>query len=633
MTQRYQDVYERSRIDREGFWLEQAEAIDWFEKPTKAFDETLGVYGRWFPDGVCNTCHNALDRHVASGNGDRTSVIYDSPVTGTKRKISYSELLLDVKALAAAMTDLGVEKGDRVVLYMPMIPETLTSMLACARIGAIHSVVFGGFAASELAKRIDDAKPKLILSASCGIEPARKVEYKPLMDKAIELATAKPDSTIVLQRPELPCDLVDGRDYDWNSLRDRYRAEVDGGRHVPCERMKATDPLYILYTSGTTGKPKGVVRDNGGHMVAMHWSMGAIYGIDEGDVFFTASDFGWIVGHSYICYAPLLKGATTIVFEGKPVGTPDAGTFWRIISEHGAKTLFTAPTAIRGVRKEDPEGKLIGQYDLSKFETLYLAGERADPETVKWAEEKLGRPVIDHWWQTETSWTIAGNPRGIELLPIKRGSPSVAMPGYELAILDEAANEVPRGEMGAIAIKLPLAPGNLPTLWNADERFKESYLAEFPGYYSTADAGYMDEDGYLFVMGRTDDVINVAGHRLSTGEMEEVVAKHPAVVECAVIGMEDEMKGQIPCGFVVLKETDQATKDSLEADVIKRVRDEIGPVAAFKRVIIVDKLPKTRSGKVLRRTMKAIVDESAFDTPATIEDASAIEGIENAVRR
>ncbi|MEN3791547.1 propionyl-CoA synthetase [Fulvimarina sp. MAC3] len=633
MTRAYRDIFERSRSDPDGFWLEQAEAIDWFEKPTIAFDETLGVYGRWFPDGVCNTCHNALDRHVEAGNGERTAVIYDSPVTGVKQKISYFQLLRDVKALAAAMSDLGVEKGDRVVVYMPMIPETLTSMLACARIGAIHSVVFGGFAASELAKRIDDAKPKLILSASCGIEPTRKVEYKPLMDKAIDLASSKPEATIILQRAELTCDLVDGRDYDWASLRDRYHAEIDGGREVPCERMKATDPLYILYTSGTTGKPKGVVRDNGGHMVALKWSMGAIYGIDEGDVFFTASDFGWIVGHSYICYAPLLKGATTIVFEGKPVGTPDAGTFWRIISEHGAKTLFTAPTAIRGVRKEDPDGVLIGRYDLSKFEALYLAGERADPETVKWAEDKLGRPVIDHWWQTETSWTIAGNPRGVELLPIKRGSPSVAMPGYDLVILDESANEVPRGEMGAIAIKLPLAPGNLPTLWNADDRFKESYLAEFPGYYSTADAGYMDEDGYLFVMGRTDDVINVAGHRLSTGEMEEVVASHPAVVECAVIGMEDELKGQVPCGFVVLKETDQATKDSLEADVIKRVRDEIGPVAAFKRVIIVDKLPKTRSGKVLRRTMKAIVDRSAFDIPATIEDASAIDGIENAVRQ
>lgn len=633
MAPAYKDTYERSRSDRDGFWLEQAEAINWFEKPTVAFDETLGVYGRWFPDGVCNTCHNALDRHVEAGKGERTAVIYDSPVTGAKRKITYAELLRDVNALAAAMSDLGVEKGDRVIVYMPMIPETLTSMLACARIGAIHSVVFGGFAASELAKRIDDAKPKLILSASCGIEPSRKVEYKPLMDKAIELANFKPEATIVLQRPELSCDLVDGRDYDWKSLRDRYHAEIDGGRDVPCERLKATDPLYILYTSGTTGKPKGVVRDNGGHMVALHWSMGAIYGIDEGDVFFTASDFGWIVGHSYICYAPLLKGATTIVFEGKPVGTPDAGTFWRIISEHGAKTLFTAPTAIRGVRKEDPDGILIGKYDLSKFEALYLAGERADPETVRWAEEKLDRPVIDHWWQTETSWTIAGNPRGIELLPIKRGSPSVAMPGYELVILDEAANEVPRGEMGSIAIKLPLAPGNLPTLWNADERFRESYLSEFPGYYSTADAGYMDEDGYLFVMGRTDDVINVAGHRLSTGEMEEVVARHPAVVECAVIGMEDEMKGQVPCGFVVLKETDQATKVSLEADIIARVRDEIGPVAAFKRVIIVDKLPKTRSGKVLRRTMKAIVDRSAFDTPATIEDVSAIEGIEKAVGR
>ncbi|MDY8110432.1 propionyl-CoA synthetase [Fulvimarina sp. 2208YS6-2-32] len=633
MARNFRELYQASKDDRESFWLKQAEAIDWFEAPTRAFDETQGVYGRWFPDAVCNTCHNAVDRHVLAGHGDRLAIIYDSPLTGSKQAITYGELLTDVKALAAAMLDLGIVRGDRVVIYMPMVPETAVAMLACARIGAIHSVVFGGFAAHELAKRIDDAEPKLILSASCGVEPNRTVEYKPLLDKAFDIAVRKPAHAIVLQRPERPCDLVEGRDHDWADLRERYRQEIADGRAVPCARVKATDPLYILYTSGTTGKPKGVIRDNGGHLVAMHWSMGNVYGIEPGDVSFTASDVGWVVGHSYIVYAPLIKGATTILFEGKPVGTPDAGTFWRIISEHGAKLLFTAPTAIRAVRKEDPDGKLFQRYDMANFEALYLAGERADPETVKWAERVLRRPVIDHWWQTETGWAIAGNPRGIELLPVKHGSPSVAMPGYDLAILDTDGTELPAGEMGAIAIRLPLAPGNLPTLWGADDRFRDGYLTAYPGYYATSDAGYLDEEGYLFVMGRTDDVINVAGHRLSTGEMEEIVARHPAVVECAVIGMEDAMKGELPCGFVVLKDTDQHTLDTLEADIVRMVRDQIGPVAAFKRVIVVDKLPKTRSGKVLRRTMKSIVDDKSFETPATIEDASAIEAIEKAVRR
>ncbi|RFC66539.1 propionyl-CoA synthetase [Fulvimarina endophytica] len=631
MTQSFREIYERAQREPDAFWLEQAQAVDWFDEPSRAFDRDLGIYGRWFPDGVCNTCYNTVDRHVEAGHGERTAIIYDSPITGRKQHISYAELLTDVKALAAAMLDLGIEKGDRVVIYMPMVPETAVAMLACARIGAIHSVVFGGFAAAELAKRMDDAEPKLVLSASCGIEPNRTVAYKPLLDRAFELAEKPPQAAIVLQRAELRCDLVEGRDHDWAELRDRLRAQIEDGREVPCARLSATDPLYILYTSGTTGKPKGVVRDNGGHLVALNWTMGAIYGIDPGDVCFTASDVGWIVGHSYIVYAPLIRGATTILFEGKPVGTPDAGTFWRIISEHGAKTLFTAPTAIRAVRKEDPDGEFLKRYDMSKFEALYLAGERADPETIRWAETLLDRPVIDHWWQTETSWTIAGNPRGIEFLPVKHGSPSVAMPGYDLAILGPDGERVAPGAMGTIAIKLPLAPGNLVTLWRADERFRDGYLAEFPGYYSTADAGYLDEDGYLFVMGRTDDVINVAGHRLSTGQMEEVVARHPSVVECAVVGMHDEMKGQLPCGFVVLKSDAPEDHQTLEREIVAMVRDQIGPVAAFKQIVVVDKLPKTRSGKVLRRTMKAIVDHEPFETPATIEDAGAIGNIERAV--
>ncbi|HEY9055515.1 MAG TPA: propionyl-CoA synthetase, partial [Aurantimonas sp.] len=631
MASRYHEVYEAWRKDPAGFWMKAAENIAWTKAPTRPLDADAGVYGRWFPDGECNTCFNALDRHVEAGRGEQAAMIYDSPVTGTKRRVTYAELLREVKALAASLTDLGVEKGDRVIIYMPMIPETIVAMLACARLGAIHSVVFGGFAARELATRIDDATPKLILSASCGIEPARQVEYKPLLDKAIELAAHKPRATIVLQRPELECTMLEGRDHDWAALRDKAFAEIEVGRDVPCVPVKATDPLYILYTSGTTGKPKGVVRDNGGHMVALHWSMEAIFGTNAGEVFWAASDVGWVVGHSYIVYAPLLKGCTTVLYEGKPIGTPDAGAFWRVVAEHGVKVLFTAPTAIRGIRKEDPDGALAGQYDLSRFEALFLAGERADPETLIWAEETLDRPVIDHWWQTESGWPIAANPKGLGLLPIKRGSPGVAMPGYEIHVLDEAGKETAPAEMGAIAVKLPLPPGALPTLWNAEDRFRDGYLSAFPGYYSTSDGGFIDEEGYLYVMGRTDDVINVAGHRLSTGEMEEAVAAHPAVAECAVIGMRDVMKGELPCGFVVLKTANGQDRAEIERELIAIVRDRIGPVAAFKRVVIVDKLPKTRSGKVLRRTMKAIVDHDPFDTPATIEDASAIDDVRRAV--
>ncbi|MBB4002732.1 AMP-binding protein [Aurantimonas endophytica] len=631
MTSRYHETYATWRRDPEGFWLAAAEDITWTRKPTRAFDPAAGVYGHWFPDGECNTCFNALDRHVEAGRGDAIAVIHDSAITGRQRHISYRDLLREVQALAASLADLGVGKGDRVLIYMPMVPEAIVSMLACARVGAIHSVVFGGFAAPELATRIDDATPKVILSASCGLEPTRKVEYKPLLDRAIDLAAHKVSATIILQRLELECSMVSGRDHDWAALRAAGLAAIDAGRDVPCVPVKATDPLYVLYTSGTTGKPKGVVRDNGGYMIALSWSMRAIFDTDEGETFFCASDVGWVVGHSYIVYGPLLRGATTILYEGKPVGTPDAGAFWRVAAEHGAKALITAPTAIRGMRKEDPEGQLPARYDLSKFEALFLAGERADPETLIWAEEALGCPVIDHWWQTESGWPIAANPKGLGLLPVKRGSPGVAMPGFDIRILDAFGQAVEANEMGAIALKLPLPPGALPSLWNADDRFRESYLEAYPGYYSTSDAGFVDEEGYVYVMGRTDDVINVAGHRLSTGEMEEAVAGHPAVAECAVIGMRDELKGELPCGFVVLKNASRQDRSEIERELVALVRDRIGPVAAFKRVIVVDRLPKTRSGKILRRTMKAIVDRDEFDMPATIEDPAAIDDVKRAV--
>jgi propionyl-CoA synthetase len=621
---RYHDVYARSMRDPEGFWAEAAAAIDWYEPAAKVFDPGMGLYGRWFAGAVCNTCFNAVDRHVARGRGGQNAIIYDSPVTGVKRAVSYAELLAEVKTLAAILRDFGVGKGDRVILYMPMTPEAVFAMLACVRIGAIHSVVFGGFAAKELATRIDDAKPRMILSASCGIEPGRIVQYKPLLDEAIALATAKPDACLILQRPQAEAPLVPGRDHDWAALRD---AAIKAGRTADCVPVAATDPLYILYTSGTTGQPKGVVRDNGGHMVALKWSMDNLYGISPGEVWWSASDVGWVVGHSYIVYAPLLHGCTTILYEGKPVGTPDAGAFWRVIAEHGAVSLFTAPTAFRAIKKEDPKAALLARYDLSKFRSLFLAGERADPDTVKWAEDILKVPVIDHWWQTETGWAITGNPLGLGQLPVKRGSSTVPMPGYDVRIVDESCREVEANRTGSIVVKLPLPPSCLPTLWQHDDRMHESYLTEFPGYYKTADAGFRDDDGYLFIMGRTDDIINVAGHRLSTGAMEEVLSAHQDVAECAVIGVKDELKGEVPCGFIVLKAGVNRPPAEIEKEIVALVRETIGPVAAFKIAITVGRLPKTRSGKILRGTMKKIADGDAWTMPATIDDPAILEEI------
>ena len=625
----YHEVHARSLADPEGFWADAAKEIDWIEPPKKIFDPSQGAYGRWFTGGVVNTCYNALDRHVERGRADQVALIHDSPLTGSVTRLTYAELLNEVQALAAVMHDFGVAKGDRVILYMPMVPEAVVAMLACARIGAVHSVVFGGFAAKELATRIDDAQPKLILSASCGIEPGRIVQYKPLLDEAIKLAGSKPKACIVLQRPQLTCDMTPGRDYDWASLR---RKALNDGKKATCEPVAATDPLYILYTSGTTGIPKGVVRDNGGHLVALKWSMFNLYGVKPGEVWWCGSDIGWVVGHSYIVYGSLLHGATTIMYEGKPVGTPDAGAFWRVISEHKAVAFFTAPTAFRAIRKEDPEGKFIRQYDLSKFRTLFLAGERADPPTVEWAEAQLKVPVIDHWWQTETGWCIAGNPVGLGMLPVKHGSPTVPMPGYQVDVVDEAAKPVGPNTMGSIVIKLPMPPGCLPTLWNQDARFKEAYLSEFPGYYKTSDAGYKDEDGYVFVMGRTDDIINVAGHRLSTGGMEEILASHPDVAECAVLGVKDPIKGEVPCGFLVLKAGVKRAPAEIEKEIIALVRDKLGPVAAFKLAITVGRLPKTRSGKILRGTIKKIADGESWTMPATIEDPKALDEIGEALK-
>jgi propionyl-CoA synthetase len=628
-TSRYHEVYARSMSDPEGFWGEAAQAIDWYEPPRKVFDPSAGVYGRWFTGGVTNTCYNAIDRHVERGRANQPAIIYDSPVTNTKRAITYAELQKEVATLAAILQDFGVVKGDRVIIYMPMVPEALFAMYACARIGAIHSVVFGGFAAKELATRLDDCQPKLILSASCGIEVARVVPYKPLLDAAIDLATAKPEACLILQRPQCDAALTAGRDHDWASLR---AAALAANKSAPCVPVLATDPLYILYTSGTTGIPKGVVRDNGGHMVALHWSMKNHYGVEPGEVFWAASDIGWVVGHSYIVYAPLLAGCTSILYEGKPVGTPDAGAFWRVIAEHKCVAMFTAPTAFRAIRKEDPAGKFFANYDFSNFRTLFLAGERADPPTIEWAEQLLKKPVIDHWWQTETGWPIAGNPMGLGMLPVKHGSPTVAMPGYDVRIVDEACRPLPAGQMGSIVVKLPLPPSCLPTLWQQDERFKESYLSEFPGYYKTADAGYKDADGYLFIMGRTDDIINVAGHRLSTGGMEEVLAGHKDVAECAVIGIADALKGEVPCGFIVLKAGVNRPHDEIEKEIVALVRDKIGPVAAFKLAITVPRLPKTRSGKILRGTMKKIADGETWTMPATIEDPKVLDEIGGALK-
>ncbi|KQT09101.1 propionate--CoA ligase [Methylobacterium sp. Leaf399] len=623
-SSRYAAVHAASLADPEGFWLEAAKAIDWISPPTRAFDGAAGAYGRWFPDATLNACHNAVDRHVEAGRGDQSAILYDSPVAGAKRRVTYAELRDAVATLAAVLADLGVNRGDRVVIYMPMVPEALFAMLACARLGAVHSVVFGGFAANELAIRIEDATPKVVVAASCGIEPSRIVPYKPLLDAAIAASTHKPDACLILQRPQREADLVAGRDHDWaQAVADATAA----GRRADCAAMAATDPLYILYTSGTTGKPKGVVRDTGGYCVALTWSMPNLYDVKPGEVYFCASDIGWVVGHSYIVYAPLLHGCTTVLYEGKPVGTPDAGAFWRLIAEYGIACLFTAPTALRAVKKEDPRAELVAGYDLSGFRSLFLAGERADPDSVAWAERALDRPVIDHWWQTETGWAIAGNPVGIGQLPVKHGSACRPMPGYDLHVLDEAGKPVPADTMGTIALKLPLPPGCLPTLWGSDERFAQSYLTTFPGYYDTSDAGVVDADGYVTVLGRTDDIINVAGHRLSTGGMEAVLSAHPDVAECAVIGIRDALKGEQPCGFVVLKSGVSRDTGEIERELVASIRERIGPVAAFKLALTVARLPKTRSGKILRGTMKKIADGEAWTMPATIDDAGVLEEI------
>ena len=620
----YAAVYNSWKNDPEAFWMDQAKAIDWVTPPSKALDDSKAPLYSWFADAEVNTCYNAVDRHVENGRGDQAAIIYDSPITDSKETITYRQLQTRVASLAGALRAKGVEKGDRVIIYMPMIPQALEAMLACTRIGAIHSVVFGGFAANELAVRIDDATPKAIIAASCGLEPGRVVHYKPLLDGAIEMAQHKPDFTVIYQRKQEIAELIAGRDYDWATMQ-------DGAEPADCLPVPGDHPAYILYTSGTTGAPKGVVRPTAGHLVALNWTMKAIYNVDPGDVFWAASDVGWIVGHSYICYAPLIHGNTTVVFEGKPVGTPDAGTFWRVIEEHDVKAFFTAPTALRAIKREDPKGELVKQYDISGLRALYLAGERADPDTIEWAQRVMNVPVYDHWWQTETGYTIAGNPAGIEALPVKIGSPTVAMPGYDVQILDDAGHPVATGELGAIAVKLPLPPGTLPTLWNAEDRFIKSYLNTFPGYYETGDAGMIDEDGYLYIMARTDDVINVAGHRLSTGAMEEVLAGHPDIAECAVIGVTDQLKGQLPMGFVCLNNGCARSHDEIAREVVTSVREKIGPVAAFKLVAVVDRLPKTRSGKILRGTMVKIADSEAYKMPATIDDPAILDEIKEAL--
>ncbi len=621
----YAEVYKSWQDDPEAFWMAQADAISWDTPPSKALSDDKAPLYEWFKDAQVNACYNAVDRHVEQGRGDQTAIIYDSPITGTKSKTTFAELQTQTAALAGVLRDKGIVAGDRVIIYMPMVTESLVAMLACARIGAVHSVVFGGFAAHELAVRIDDATPKAIIAASCGLEPNRVVAYKPLLDGAIDQSTHKPDFTIVLQREQSPCDLIEGRDFDWHEAQ-------KGVAPADCVSVSGDHPAYILYTSGTTGAPKGVVRPTAGHLVALNWTMRAVYNVDQGDVFWAASDVGWVVGHSYICYGPLIAGITTVVFEGKPVGTPDAGTFWRVIAEHNVRSFFTAPTAFRAIKREDPTGIEIKKYDISCLRALYLAGERADPDTIEWAQKIMGVPVYDHWWQTETGYTIAGNPTGIEALPVKIGSPTVAMPGYDVQILDEAGHPVKAGELGAIAIKLPLPPGTLPTLWNAKDRFVKSYLTTFPGYYETGDAGMIDEDGYLYIMARTDDVINVAGHRLSTGAMEEVLAGHPDVAECAVIGVTDTLKGQLPMGFLCTNKGTTKTDDEIKAECVKLVRDQIGPVAAFKLVTVVDRLPKTRSGKILRATMVKIADSAAFKMPATIDDPAILDEIKAALQ-
>lgn len=619
----YTRVYDAWKNDPETYWMQASAAIDWINPPSKAlFDADAPLY-EWFKDGTLNACYNAVDRHVENGRADQTAIIYDSPITDSQRKITYAELRDRVASLAGALRAKGVEKGDRVIIYMPMVPEALEAMLACARLGAVHSVVFGGFAANELAVRIDDATPKAIIAASCGLEPGRVVHYKPLLDGAIDLAEHKPDFCIILQREQEVANLIPERDFEWNAAQ-------DGVTPAECVPVRADHPSYILYTSGTTGAPKGVVRDTGGHLVALNWAMKNVYNVNPGEVFWAASDVGWVVGHSFICYGPLVHGNTTIVFEGKPIGTPDAGAFWRVISEHNVRSFFTAPTAFRAVKRDDPKGAFVEKYDLSCLQAVYLAGERADPDTILWAQDKLKVPVVDHWWQTETGWPIAANPLGIEELPVKLGSPTVALPGYDVQALDEGGHPVPTGELGAIAIKLPLPPGTLPTLWKAEERFRSSYLEHFEGYYETGDAGYIDEDGYIYIMSRTDDVINVAGHRLSTGAMEEVLAEHPDVAECAVIGVSDPLKGQMPLGLLCLNSDVTRPEAEICAEAVKRIREKIGPVAAFKTALVVERLPKTRSGKILRATMVKIADNEPFKAPATIDDPVILDEIREA---
>ncbi len=625
MTSRYDDVHARSLREPEAFWAEAAEAVDWEKRWDKVLDDSAAPYYRWFAGGMVNTCHNALDRHVEAGHGNRLALIYDSPITGALAKFTYAEMRDRVALFAGALAARGVVKGDRVIIYMPMVPEAAIAMLACARLGAVHSVVFGGFAANELAVRIDDSTPKVIVAGSCGIEPGRVVAYKPLLDAAIELASHKPEFCIIAQRDAGRADMIAGRDVDWDEA-------VAAATPHDCVPVAATDPLYILYTSGTTGEPKGVVRDNGGHLVALTWSMPNVYGIQPGEVYWAASDVGWVVGHSYIVYAPLFNGSTSVLFEGKPVGTPDAGVFWRVIADHGVKAMFTAPTAFRAIKKEDPDGTFIGAYDLSRFETLFLAGERADPDTIQWAEGHLGVPVLDHWWQTESGWPMAANCVGLGQLPVKYGSPTKAVPGWDLRVVDDATREVAPGTIGALVAKLPMPPGCLPTLWNTDTRYIEAYLAEFPSYYKTADAGFIDEDGYVFVMSRTDDIINVAGHRLSTGAMEEVLSAHPDVAECAVIGVADEIKGQVPLGFLVLKSGVTRETADVANEAVAMVRRDIGPVAAFKTATVIERLPKTRSGKILRGTMSAIADGVAWKMPATIDDPVILDEITVALR-
>ena len=616
----YDEVYQRSLSDPEGFWGEAAQAIHWDKPWDKVLDASRPPFYRWFAGGMLNTCYNAIDRHVEAGRGDQIAIIHDSPVTQSQRKISYAELQDLVSRFAGVLTSLGVTKGDRVIVYMPMVPEAAIAMLACARIGAIHSVVFGGFSSRELATRIDDAKPKAMVAGSCGIEPSRVVHYKPLLDQAIDMAKHKPDHCVILRRPQEPGTMVEGRDVDWEEA-------MASAQPQPCVSVAATDPLYILYTSGTTGIPKGVVRDNGGHAVAMTWSMKHLYAMQPGEVFWAASDVGWVVGHSYIVYAPLLYGCTTIVYEGKPVGTPDAGAFWRVISEHGVSVMFTAPTALRAIKRVDSKAEFLQKYDMSRYRALFLAGERCDPDTLHWAEEILQRPVIDHWWQTETGWGIAANLMGVEPLPVKAGSPTKAVPGFDVRILDDDGHEQAPGQIGRIMIKLPMPPGCLPTLWQNDDRFVDSYLSAEPGYYLTGDAGMKDEDGYLFIMSRIDDIINVAGHRLSTGGMEEVLASHPDVAECAVIGAADQLKGEVPVGLVVLKSGVDRPEEVIDRELVALVREKIGPVADFKKVVVVERLPKTRSGKILRGTMKRIADGQDFNMPATIDDPAILDEI------